>query len=130
MELSLFLAKLFGAYFLLLGIVFIWRRKALMPVFEEFAGSRALMVVVAILELFAGIALVIAHNVWSHDFRVIITILGYWMIVESIIYLLLPAKTKAVKKMIKMFTRPSWYIAGSLISIVVGVYLLNAGFTL
>lgn len=128
MELSLFLAQLFGAYFLIIGIIFIWRRKALIPVFEEFAGKRSLMVVIAIVEIFAGLALAIAHNIWTYDFRVIITIIGYWMIIEGVLYLLLPSK-KVVKNIIKIFSRPGWYITGSLIAIIVGVYLLNVGFT-
>lgn len=127
MELSLFLAKLFGFYFLIIGVVFIWRRKSIMPVFEEFAGSRALMVVTALCEIFAGLAIAIVHNIWSTDFRVVITIIGYWMVIEGVIYLLLPGK-KMVKNMVKVFSRPGWYVAGSLIAIVAGVYLLNAGY--
>lgn len=128
MELSIFLAKLFGAYFLIVGIIFIWRRKAIIPVFEEFAGRRALMVVIALVEIFAGLAIAISHNIWSYDFRAIITVFGYWLIIEGVLYLLLPSK-KVVKNIIKIFSRPGWYITGSLIAIVLGVYLLNAGFT-
>lgn len=127
MELSIFLAKVFGAYFLIIGIIFIWRRKSLVPFIEEFAGSRALLIVIAVLELFAGLALSIAHTVWTSDFRFVITLIGWWMIVEGILYLLMPMKR--IKKMFKAFNKPGWYISGSLCSIVLGVYLLNAGFT-
>lgn len=127
MELSIFLAKIFGLWFLIIGIVFLWRRKTLMPVFEDFAGNRALIVVFALLELFAGISLVTSHNVWSNDFRVVLTIIGWWILLEGLVYLFMPSKV--VKKMWKKFNKPGWFISGSLIAIVVGVYLLNAGFT-
>lgn len=128
MELSIFLAKIFGLWFLILGVVFLWRRKTLMPIVEDFAGSRALVVSFALLELFAGISLVTAHNIWSNDFRVVLTVIGWWILLEGLVYLFMPSK--AVKKLWKRVNKPGWFISGSLISIVVGVYLLNAGFTM
>ncbi|PIR37999.1 MAG: hypothetical protein COV34_02840 [Candidatus Zambryskibacteria bacterium CG10_big_fil_rev_8_21_14_0_10_42_12] len=128
MELSIFLSKIFGIWFLVIGIIFIWRRKTLMPVIEEFAGSRALLILIALLELFAGIALVTAHNIWEKDFRLVLTIISWWLVIEGVMYLMAP--TKSIKKIFKRFNKPGWYISGSLLSIVLGVYLLNAGFTM
>jgi len=127
MELSLFLAKIFGLWFLIVGIVFIWRRKSLMSAIEDFADNRALVFVFAILELFAGIALITSHNIWEVNFQGVLTILGWWIAIEGFIYLLLPMKR--IKRMVKYFNRPGWYISGSLLSIILGVYLLNSAFT-
>src|SRR5690606_14475465 len=125
---SLFFAELFGFYFLFIGVVFIWRRKTLLPVFEEFATSKALMMATALLEIFAGITVVAIHNIWTFDFRVITTIIGYWLIIEGMIYIILPKK-KILKNIVKIFGKPKWYISGSLLSIFIGIYLLHAVFT-
>lgn len=128
MELSILLAKIFGLWFLIIGIVFLWRRKTLMPIMEDFAGNRALIVSFALLELLAGISLVVSHNVWTNDFRIVITVISWWILIEGLVYLLLPSK--GVKKMFKRFNKVGWFVSGSLISIVLGVYLLNAGFVM
>lgn len=130
MDLSIFYAKLFGFYFLLMGLIFIWRRESIMPIFEEFAGKKTLMFVIAVFEILAGLAIVISHNIWEYDFRIVVTIIGYWLLIEGVLYLLLPGRTgkKVIKNVVKIFSRPGWYISGSLIGIILGIYLLNAAY--
>ena len=125
-ELSIFLAKLFGLYFLIAGIVIMVRRKSLIPAVTEFGHSRALVLIVALVELIAGLAITIAHPTLTPDWRGLITLLGWWMILESVIYLTLPFS--GMRKLVRMFNHSRWYISGGFISVVLGGYLAGIGF--
>ena len=128
MELSIFLAQLLGLYFVLAGAIFILRQKSLIPAVQDAGSNRGLILLLASLELLAGLALVIAHPIYTLDWQGIITFIGAWMIVESIFFLILP--NKIAKGLISMVNKPLWYSIGGLIAIVVGAYLAGVGFGL
>ena len=44
---------------------------------EEFLRSRALIYLSGLLTMTAGLAIVLAHNVWARDWPVLITVLGW-----------------------------------------------------
>ena len=125
-DLSIFLAQLLGVYFIIAGVVILIRRKSLIPAVAEFGHNRALVLVVALVELLAGLAIAIAHPIWEPDWRGVITFLGWWMIVESVIYLILPYS--GARKLIRQFNTSRWYISGGIIAIALGGYLAGAGF--
>ena len=125
-ELSIFLAKLFGLYFIIAGVIIMVRRKSLIPAVTEFGHSRALVLIVALVELIAGLAITIAHPTLTPDWRGLITLLGWWMILESVIYLTLPFS--GMRKLVRMFNHSRWYISGGFISVALGIYLAGAGF--
>lgn len=124
--LSIFLAKLLGLYFLVSGIVIWARQKSLIPAVAQLGENRAVILVVALLELLAGLAILIAHPYFTADWRGIITFVGAWMIAESL--LLLFAPDARVRKFIRYFNRPTWYASGAVLSIVLGLYLAGTGF--
>jgi hypothetical protein len=126
MDLSIFLAKLFGLYFLIIGGIVMARQKSLMPVITEMLGSRALVVLVALGELAAGLAIIIAHPVWTSDWQGLITLIGVVMVAESVFYLTIPY-TKAVRY-VKKFNNPTWYTSGGMLAVVMGAYLAGKGF--
>ena len=125
MELSIFLAQLLGAYLLIVGVIVIIRQDAFRRVFATFARERALMMALALGELVAGLAIIIAHPIFTFDWRGLITLLGVWLIVESII--LMTIKVASVSRMMKRFNTPGWYTGGGFTAAVIGGYLLGAG---
>lgn len=126
MELSIYLAQVFGLYFLLAGVIVMFRQKSFMAAMIDLLGSRGLLTVVALCQLFAGIALLIAHPVFTIDWEGLITAIGVWICVEAVFYLLMPY-TRLVK-FVKMFGTPTWFTSGGLVSIILGAYLCGKGF--
>ena len=126
MELSIFLAKLFGLYFLIAGGVIMVRQKSFMPVLMDFFSSKPLIMLVGALELVAGLALVIAMPNVTPDWRGVIALVGYVMVAEGVVYLASPY-TK-LHRMLKMFNTPTWYTSGGLFAVVLGAYLAGKGF--
>ena len=125
-ELSIFLAQLLGLYFIIAGLIIMVRRRSLIPAVAEFGHSRAIILVLALVELAGGLAIALAHPVFTPDWRGLITLVGWWMIVESVIHIVLPFA--GMRKLIRMFNHSQWYITGGFISVVLGLYFAAAGF--
>ncbi len=128
MELSIFLSQAIGIYLVLIGLICITRRKMMMAAVADMINNRALIYIVGILELLAGIGLVLVHNVWVWNASVIVTIVGWVMLVEAIAYLILPYRM--VSKIFRRFNTKSWYVGGGLVSVVLGAYLAATSFGL
>ncbi len=123
---EIFLAKLFGIYFLIVGIVITIRRKAVMPTIRELAANRSLLLVLGAVEVIAGLAIALYYPTISWSVEGILSLIGYMMVIEGILYLAAPARF--VQKFIAAFNRPKWYLAGGLLSVIVGIYLAGNGF--
>lgn len=90
MAASIFIAKLFGPAFALLGAAWLLRAETFRVVFREFLRSPALHYLAGFLGLFAGLAIVLTHNVWALDWRVIITLIGWVTMVRAVLTVFWP----------------------------------------
>jgi len=125
-EQSLYLTQLLGTYLVLMGLLMGLRRRFFIAAVREFIASRPLRFVIPVIELVAGLALVIAHNVWTWGPEVVVTIVGWLMVLESFIYMALPEKF-----VIKFFTfcnKSGMYFWGGFASLLFGLWLINVGF--
>lgn len=125
---TIFLAKLLGIYMIIVGLIFMIRRKAMMPAMKELIKNRALLYIICILELAAGIAVVLSHNIWTWGYELIITVVGWLLIIEGVVYLILPHRK--VEKILSKFNTPVWYGAGGVAAVILGAYLAARGFGL
>ncbi len=126
MDLSIFLAQLFGLYFLIAGVIVMFRQRSFMHSMTELLGNHGLLMIVALCQLFAGLALVLSHPIFTADWKGLITFIGLWIMVEAVFYLAMPYTRLA--KFIKMFSTSTWFTSGGLLSIVMGAYLTGKGF--
>ncbi|KND47343.1 MAG: hypothetical protein AB199_02860 [Parcubacteria bacterium C7867-004] len=123
---EIFLAKLLGVYFVIIGIIVLARQKAVIPTLKELSKSRALLLVVAAVELAAGIGLVLTYPTVSVSLVGVFSVIGYMMVIEAIIYLAAPSKF--VQKLIGSFNTPSWHLSGGVVALVAGAFLAGTGF--
>src|SRR2546421_12784000 len=79
MSTYVFIARLIGPVMLVVGLAVFASPRGLRDMAEEFLASRALMFLSGLLLMPAGLAIVLTHNVWTADWRVLITLLG-WLI--------------------------------------------------
>lgn len=124
--LELFIAKLFGLYLIIMGVLVLARKRSLMPGIMEIAKSRALTIVLGALEIAAGLAVVLAWNEVSMSPRGLIALIGYMMIIEGVVYLALPLKS--IQKMVRSFGNKQWFMASGIVAVLAGVYLAGFGF--
>ena len=90
MALSTFLSQLFGIFFLLGGVGLLlnttYYEKALLKLVKDEAS----LFITGLTLLSAGTALVLAHNIWTAGWVVIITIIGCAMVIKGFLSLAIP----------------------------------------
>ncbi|MBI2707134.1 MAG: hypothetical protein HYX35_02310 [Proteobacteria bacterium] len=76
MKLSLFLAKVLGLYMTVLSIGLLIHAKKMKSILMDSMDSPPLLLVSGVIALIVGLLIVISHNMWASDWRVLITIIG------------------------------------------------------
>ena len=90
MSTSLFLARLIGPVMLVIGLAVFANQRGFRAMAEEFMASRALMFLAGLVIMPAGLAIVLTHNLWTADWRVLITIFGWLNVVGGALRLFEP----------------------------------------
>jgi hypothetical protein len=125
---ELFVAKVVGLYFLIMGALVIMRRAAIMPAMADLAKNRGLVMAMGAIELAAGLSLVVAFPTVEYSLSGALALVGYMLVVESIIYFAFPMN--GVRKLVSGFNRSEWYVGGGLVSVALGAYMLAVAFGL
>jgi hypothetical protein len=125
---EIFLAKLFGLYFLIIGIIILVRRRAVMPAISELTSNRPVLLALAIIEIGAGLALALAYPTITWDVQGIFAVIGYMLLVEGLLYLVSPYRM--TQRFVKSFNKSEWFMSGAVASVLVGAYLVAYGFNL
>ncbi len=124
--LEVFIAKLFGLYLIIMGVLVLTKKKSVMPAVMDLVKNRALTIVLGALSLAAGLAIVIAFQEVSLSPSGLISLIGYMMVVEGIVYFALPVKS--VQKMVRSFGNKQWYMVSGVVAVLAGIYLAGYGF--
>ena len=77
MATSVFLAQLIGPVMLVIGLAAFANQRGFRDMALEFMASPALMFLSGLLIMPAGLAIVLTHNVWTADWRVLVTLFGW-----------------------------------------------------
>lgn len=125
---ELFLAKLLGLYLIIVGAIVLVQRRSIMPTMKDLLGNKPLLFSIALIELAAGLAILLNYSVVSATVEGVIAIVGWMLVVESIFYLAMPMKM--IQKFVKPFNTPSWYVGGGIIAVALGAFLAGSGFGL
>jgi hypothetical protein len=94
MQTSIFLAKLMGPILAIAGLAMLVNRKQLDAIAQEFLRSPTLFLLLGLIDFSVGLAIVLTHNVWAADWRLIITVLGWLLLVRGTVRLLVPDQIK------------------------------------
>jgi hypothetical protein len=92
---SSYLARLLGPVLAVVGLAMLLRPADYLALVGDILRSPALLYLASVLGLLGGVALVLAHNVWTTDWRVIITLLGWITILDSASWVLLREQASA-----------------------------------
>ncbi|MEN8185866.1 MAG: hypothetical protein ABFR05_01920 [Bacteroidota bacterium] len=123
MDISIFLAKFWGWYFITFFLLLIFYPKRIKQLFE-FAKDEKFMIMSSFLAITIGLLNIIAHNIWEPDWRVMITLFGWFALSKGIVRFAFPQL--AVKLMEKFDFK--WFHFLMFLLFVVGVVLLNQAY--
>jgi hypothetical protein len=125
---STYLAQLIGPVILAAAVGLFLNREGYRAMAQEFLRSPALIYLSGVLTMLAGVAIVLAHNLWVADWRVLITIFGWLGAIGGAARIALPAATKAVGE--RMLENPTWMTVGGVGWFAIGALLTFAGYFL
>jgi hypothetical protein len=126
MSTSVFLARLIGPVMLVIGLAVFANPRGFREMAEEFLASRALMFLSGLLIMPAGLAIVLTHNVWTADWRVLITIFGWLNAIGGALRLFGPLFV--VKAGHAMLNQPYFTLVAAAIWVVLGLLFCFFGY--
>jgi hypothetical protein len=125
---TLFLSRLIGLYCILVALSMMTHRQATLESVTALLHDPAMMFVLGAITLIAGLAMVLAHNIWSGGaLTVIVTLVGWITLVKSLLLLFLPPEMDAGFFLGQLHYQQLFYLYGA-ISLALGVYLTYSGF--
>jgi hypothetical protein len=126
MQTSVFLARLIGPVMLAIGIAVLVNQHEFRDMAEEFLASRALLFLSGLLIMPMGLAIVLTHNVWSADWRVLITLFGWLNAIGGAVRLLAPDQVMQAGR--TMLRRSGFVTIAAAIWIALGLLFCLFGF--
>jgi hypothetical protein len=125
---TLFLSRLIGLYCILVALSMMTRRQATVETVTALLQNPSMMLIVGIITLAAGLAMVLAHNIWSGGaVVVVVTLVGWITVIKSLFFLFLPPEMEAGFFLGQLHYRQLFYMYTA-ISLVLGVCLTYGGF--
>ncbi|MDD4909632.1 MAG: hypothetical protein PHR44_03010 [Candidatus Omnitrophica bacterium] len=126
MENSVFIAKIFGLCYLILGVGFMFNRKAFQQVMDDFCKNAALVFYGGMLALVIGVVIILNHNIWVADWTVMITVIGWLALIKGIWIIILP---NTVSKFMQIYRDNECLLAAhSALVLILGAVLTYFGF--
>lgn len=93
MNITLFLAQALGIYFLIVGFAFAGKEARVRTLIRKMLEDDAVLFLSGFVALILGILMVVSHNVWVMDWRVIITIIGWMALIKGFVIITFPEVT-------------------------------------
>jgi len=123
MDISLFAAKILGAYLIISGLFLIFRGKTIPHLLKDFFGHPATVYLTGIILVFLSLLLLIQNNVWDGSWRTIITVLAWLVLLKGLAYIFVP---QTLHRMITKRLLATLNLYG-LIAVIGGVALFYIG---
>lgn len=125
--LTLFLAKLIGAYALIMSAWMLVRRDVALQMIESVSREPVAIAFVGMMRLVIGLAIVIGHDIWSDTTAALVSLIGWITLISGFLTLFLPPQT--VRDIFSRMAYEKRYPVFALISFALGGALLIAGFS-
>jgi hypothetical protein len=116
------------SYCIVIALSMMTRRQATVAAVTALLQNPAMMLIVGIITLAAGLSVVLAHNIWSGGaLAVVVTLVGWITLIKSLFFLFVPPEMEMGLFLRQLHYQQLFYLYGA-ISLVLGVYLTYGGF--
>lgn len=127
MTTSIFLARLLSPLLLLAGIGIALNREFYRGMAADFLANRGLVYFGGATLLLAGTALILTHNVWSADWRIIVTLIGWLTALRGAALVVAPQWIIGLAH--RWLAHPQLLIVTAVVAIVLGLVLGAVGYS-
>ena len=126
---TIFLSRLIGLYCILVVPSMVLHRQATVDLMTALLHNSPMMWVLSVITLTAGLAMVLAHNVWSGGVpAVVVTLCGWAALIKGLLFLFLPTGVES-EFIRRVLNNPQLFYVWMAPSLILGVYLTYSGFT-
>jgi hypothetical protein len=125
---TIFLSRLIGLFAILIALAIFLRKVDFIDTATALVRNGPVVLIFGIVALAAGLAMVLAHNVWSGGVTaVVVTLCGWLILLRGLTLLFLPADVLA--RILDFSNLDRWVYLYAAIPLILGLYLTVAGFT-
>lgn len=126
MCLSIFFAQLIGLYLVIVNLASLIHQERFKKIVYDFLATPALVAISGCFSLILGLVILVPHNLWVAKWPVIITIVGWIVLLQGIMRLFFP---EIFIRFSKDLMEKKGFLLLSWVWFLVGIYLIWAGFT-
>lgn len=127
MDVTLFLAKSFGLYLVIISFIMIVNREGFMKMARDIYQCPGVLGASAIFTLILGILAVVAHNVWIMGWPVIVTLLAWITFLKGVARTWKPSWGQSA---LSFFDKKAVLYSIALLNLLIGCFLIYKGFGL
>ncbi len=125
MELSYFLAQLFGLTIIIFSMVAFFQPAIIAATIRDMKPSSFPLLMAGFVGIFGGLAIILSHNVWEMGWRLLITLFGWIALVKGITYVAFP---ELIMRTGSRLLEGKWRKMFLAITFLLGCYLVYHGF--
>ena len=123
LENSLLLAKFWGFYLIIFFVVLSFNPNRIRTILDYLKDPKFLHLV-AFITIVTGLLNILFHNVWTDDWRLIITVIGWVSLILGIMLFMFPARAARALRPGNVKLLQLLYV----LLFLLGLYLMNMGF--
>lgn len=122
---SFVLAQIFGLYLIIMSVIMLSRVRLFRRLISQMQVESSGLIMGASFGLLLGISMVVVHNIWVWEPRVMVTLLAWFILLKSVLWLSLPDCMLRCAQ--KVYAGPGYYLV-AIVMAVIGVFLMTKGF--
>jgi hypothetical protein len=123
---SIWIAGFLGPIFLVLALRMIISPSSLLETSRKFLADSPLVLISGVLAMVAGLSIVNTHNLWVWDWRLIVTLFGWMLVIGGAIRVVAPVLVNLVGG--AMMERPGLTRVAGMVWALLGVLLVFKGY--
>jgi uncharacterized membrane protein len=124
---TIYLGRLIGLYCVLIALSMMSHKQATVDTMTALVHNMPVLFFASVMAMVAGLAIVLAHNVWSGGaLPVVVTLVGWILLVKGLIFLLLSPEASATY--FEAFRYGQLFYVYTSITLVIGIYLTFSSF--
>lgn len=123
---SFFIAKLLGPIFTIIGLSVLLRERVCRAILQDAIRSTALLYLSGLLSFVSGLLLVLTHNIWSPDWRLLITLIGWIAIARGFVTIFQPQWATVL--FTRLVERQTAFYSAAVVDLLLGLVLIYIGY--
>lgn len=125
MDITTVLVQFFGVVFTVFGLSMVINKKGMAAAFAEMVQNRSFFWLAGFFTVVLGAALVALNNVWTSGWTLLVTIIGWLVLIKGAFILFLP---KTAEKFYKKYTTDDLLAFYGVVAFIIGLVFLYWGF--